>query len=574
MGEAVGLDLGAATSVAARLRGAEVEPVVLVPTADLGATSARHHLESLAARAVGAGTLPAVGVAIPTLDPESQAEVEAAAREAFADPLLVLRPAAAAAWFRHTDEVHPDALLVVVEAEETLVAVTIVRPRAGIPTLERPPVGESLSSGAPVLDAIDTVAATMNVAGLVPTDLDVAVIVGGAKWLAELAEGITAATDLAAVVDPEPRAAVAYGAALLAAQSDGFGVGTALALGTPAVGAGLAAAAGPTAGPPLGSALGEAAGATSGAGAGLGAAMRNMGQGKDAPTDPLGADVGEAAGGYKEPPSAPGGEGGDGGEGGGSPKRPPSRLPAGGLKRGLVLAAPAVVAVLAVGGLTVRSCTQDPDSVTLATSSEPAEPDDPSTTATTGSVTDSASPGGSDKPDPLAPTSSETTTSGSTSTTRPTTTTRRTVPTTPGTPPPSDPVVPPSDPPPPGDTTPPSVTNLFRSVGDIYANNGQCQLPMTTVLSATITDDVGVAAATINWSAGAGFGGQLTMARAQGDTWSATLGPIPNDTLTTDDTLPVTWSVVAVDAAGNKADSGPAGGRGAVNFHGCWIVIG
>jgi hypothetical protein len=563
MGEAVGLDLGAATSVAARLRGDEVEPVVLVPTAELGATSARHHLESLAARAVGAGTLPAVGVAIPTLDPESQAEVEAAAREAFADPLLVLRPAAAAAWFRHTDEVHPDALLVVVEAEETLVAVTIVRPRAGIPTLERPPVGESLSSGAPVLDAIDTVAATMNVAGLVPTDLDVAVIVGGAKWLAELAEGITAATDLAAVVDPEPRAAVAYGAALLAAQSDGFGVGTALALGTPAVGAGLAAAAGPTAGPPLGSALGEAAGATSGAGAGLGAAMRNMGQGKDAPTDPLGADVGEAAGGYKEPPSAPGGEGGDGGEGGGSPKRPPSRLPAGGLKRGLVLAAPAVVAVLAVGGLTVRSCTQDPDSVTLATSSEPAEPDDPSTTATTGSDTDSASPGGSDKPDPLAPTSSETTTSGSTSTTRPTTTTRRTVPTTPGTPPPSDPVV---NPPPPQDITGPSITNLASSEGEIWAAivGRQCPTPQTTELSATITDDSGVASVEITATR---VEGTLPVSSA-GSTWTTKLGPIVDPDLLDIQVVTVTWTVEAVDGAGNVASR-----SGTVNLRGCVPTI-
>ncbi|HEY7069065.1 MAG TPA: hypothetical protein VH479_03085, partial [Acidimicrobiales bacterium] len=146
MGDAVGLDLGATTAVAARLRGDAVETAVLVPTADLGvgALSARHRLESLAARAVGAGPLPAVGVAIPALDRESEAEIEAAAREAFADPLLVLRPAAAAAWFRHTNEVDPDALLVMVEADETQVAVTLVRPRPRIPAIERATVGEAL----------------------------------------------------------------------------------------------------------------------------------------------------------------------------------------------------------------------------------------------------------------------------------------------------------------------------------------------------------------------------------------------------------------------------------------------
>src|SRR5215510_2464771 len=254
MGDAVGLDLGAATSSVARLRGGEIGAAV-VPTADLsdGATTTRQRLESLAAWAVGPDTLPAVGVAIPTLNPVDQDEVEAAASEAFAHPLLVLRPVAAAAWFRHTHEVDPDAVLLVVEADETEMAVTMVHPGPRIPSIERHPVGWLLSSGTPADDAVDIVGATLNAAGLAPTDRDVAVIVGGATWLDGLAQGITAAMDLAAVVDPEPLAAVAYGAALLAAQSDGFGVGTALALGAPALGAGLAAAAAPAAGPALGS---------------------------------------------------------------------------------------------------------------------------------------------------------------------------------------------------------------------------------------------------------------------------------------------------------------------------------
>jgi hypothetical protein len=561
MGESVGLDLGAATSVAARLRGDAVDPAVLVPTADLGvgATSTLHRLESLAARAVGRDALPAVGVAIPPLEPARQVEIEAAARDAFADPLLVLRPAAAAAWFQHTNDVHPDAHLVVVEADETQVAVTLVRPRAGIPSIERATVGEALSSGAPMLDAIDTVAATLIAAGLVPTDLDVAVIVGGATWLDGLAEGITAATDLAAVVDPEPRAAVAYGAALLAAESDGFGVGTALALGAPtlgAVGAGLAATL-PSAAPPLGAGVGEAAGAAGGAGTGLGAALREMGEAKAPPLDPVGAGVGSgagtSAGGAKaHPDDHPGSRSGPGKSNGR-------------LRRALTVA-PAVAVVVVIGAVTVRSCDQSPDTTTLATSGSAAEPDEPSTSDT--NSTGGGSTNGSDKPDPLDPTSSKPTTS-STSTTRPTTTTRRPVPTTPGTPAPSTPILPPTDPPPPGDTTAPSVSGLVRSVGDI-GSEADCQYPPTTVLSATITDASGVAGATITWSTKS-HGGPLTMAPAGGDKWSATLGPIVDPSLTPNDIQPVTWSVIAVDAAGNSSASVLADGRGAVNLHGCFF---
>ena len=75
-----------------------------------------------------------------------------------------------------------------------------------------------------------------------------------------------------------------------------------------------------------------------------------------------------------------------------------------------MLAAPAAVAVLLLGGLAVRSCGQDPDTTTLATSSEPADPADPGTTGTTG--IDSVTPGGSDSPtrSPLRPVESPSTT--------------------------------------------------------------------------------------------------------------------------------------------------------------------
>ena len=558
MGDAVGLDLGAATAVAARFRGDQIGPTVVVPTADLGvgATTTCHQLESLAARVVGPDSLPAVGIAIPTLNPVDQDEVDAAAREAFGHPLLVLRPVAAAAWFLHSTEVHQDAVVVVVEADETEMAVTLVRPWPRIPSIERQPVGWLLSSGAQAEDAVDIVGATLKAAGLERTDIDVAVIIGGATWLAGLADRITAALGLAAVVAAEPLEAVACGAALLAAESDGLGVGTALALGAPAVGAGLAATAAPAAGPALGSGLGEAVGGTGGAGTGLGAALRNMGEGKDAPTEPLGSDLGEAVGGYKEPPSSPGA---DGGEGDGSAKRPPSRLPAGGLKRSLALVAPAVVAVLAVGGLTVRSCTQDPDITTLATAGEPADPDDPSTTGTAG--TDGVSPGGSDKPDPLDPTSSERSTS--TSATRPTTTTRRTAPTTAS---PGTPVAPPANPPPPQDTTAPSITNLTSSEDEIRAvvQDVRCPTPQTTELSATITDDSGVASAKVSWTAPGLPGETLTMASG-GGTWSTTLGPIEAN-LTNTEVVTVTWTVEAVDAAGNAAT-----GSSKLSLRGCLI---
>jgi hypothetical protein len=306
MAESVGLDLGAATSAAARLRGGEVEPALVIPITDLGvgATTTRHLLESLAARVVGPDPLPAVGVAVPSLDAGARAEIEAAAVEAFTDPLLVLRPAAAAAWFCHTNEVHPHAMLVVVEAEETGVVVTIVRSRPGGMAVEGGPSGRLLPSGSPVVDAVDAVAAALSATGLIATDIDVAVLVGGASWLTGLAEGICAATHLAAAVGPEPRAEVAYGAALITSEQDGFGVGTAMAFG-----AGVDDAAGDT------------------AGTGLGAALRDMGHGKDAPADPVGAGVKGSVGGAKAPPSSPPEETG------GAAKRPPSRLPAEALKR-------------------------------------------------------------------------------------------------------------------------------------------------------------------------------------------------------------------------------------------------
>jgi hypothetical protein len=151
MGDAVGIDLGEVTSVAARRRGDEIEEALVVPTADLaGDATTQHRLASLASRLVGADAVPAVAVAVPALG-AARAELEAAARGAFEDPLLVPRPVAAARWFTHTNEVDPDAVLIVVEAEETRVVVTAVRSRPDGLAIDGPPAGWPLSSRAAAL---------------------------------------------------------------------------------------------------------------------------------------------------------------------------------------------------------------------------------------------------------------------------------------------------------------------------------------------------------------------------------------------------------------------------------------
>jgi hypothetical protein len=115
MGEAGGIDLGAAVSVAVLRRGDELGPRVLAatselaPTGDVGAA-----LRNLATRVAGGpDDLPAVGVCLPAFDLDARSRVEAAARGVFGAPLLVLRPVAAAAGIRRAGGVAQGSTVVV-----------------------------------------------------------------------------------------------------------------------------------------------------------------------------------------------------------------------------------------------------------------------------------------------------------------------------------------------------------------------------------------------------------------------------------------------------------------------------
>src|SRR5262245_2044748 len=143
--DAVGLDIGESTAAAACRRGDAVEPALVVPTADLDGPTLHDRLASLAVRVVGSDTVAAIAVAVAPLDAATHAAADAEARAAFPDPVLVPRPLAAARWFTHANDVHPDAVLVIVEAEDDCVVVTAVRSWAVGPGLERPPAGYAAS---------------------------------------------------------------------------------------------------------------------------------------------------------------------------------------------------------------------------------------------------------------------------------------------------------------------------------------------------------------------------------------------------------------------------------------------
>lgn len=135
---------------------------------------------------------------------------------------------------------------------------------------------------------------------------------------------------------------------------------------------------------------------------------------------------------------------------------------------------------------------------------------------------------------PLSPTttadpSTTTTTTrpGATTTTRPTTTTTTTTTTT--------------EPPPPRDTTPPVIVRQAARPAVIHV---RCT-PNTTTIIATITDNVGVTSATLNWAGPDGTSGSKAMSPA-GNEWSLTIGPFVKPGTGT-------WSLSASDAAGNTS---------------------
>jgi hypothetical protein len=523
--DAVGLDVGHATAAAACRRGDEVEPALVVPTADLGGVTLQERLAALAAQAAGSDARPRVAVVVAPLTAAAQAEVDTAARAAFADPLMVRRPLAVARWFTHTNELHPDAVLVVVEAEPRQVAVTAVRSGPGGLAIARPASGEAAAGPT---DVVDAVAAAVTAWGLTPRDTDVAVIVGGAPWLPALPAAITLATGLAALVDREPLAAAACGAALLV-RGPVSRAGAALAVGVPVAGTALRAA-------PEGVAADGGAVA-----AAAGEALGEIGDGGG-----VAAAASTALRGAKHRP----------------PKRwlPKRRPRTAGRPKAAMLLAPLAV-TLALGALLIRASVHDPDTADLVTSPAPGDPSDPA-----GSVTTlGPHPGSAPKGTPG--TSTTTTTSRAAASPRQQ-----------GTVPPPDPgaVVPAPAPPAPPPDVPPRVAELARTAARIDADTsgsptaGRCNGPQTTQLSATVTDASGLASVRVVWSTPRGHGGTIGMARGTGDVWTATLGPVADAQMTISDSTPVAWSVEAADPAGHTTTV-TAGRDAAVTLSGCVI---
>jgi hypothetical protein len=410
------------------------------------------------------------------------------------------------------------------------VAVTAVRAGPGGVAIARPPAGwPSIGT----TDVVGAVAASAAAWGFVPRDIDVAVIVGVAATMAGLPEGITAATGLTSVVDREPLAAAACGAALLV-REPATRLGAALAIGVPAVGAAMLAA--PEDGAAVGGGVAAAAGeALSGEAEGGGVA----------------AAAGTALSGTKIHPA----------------KRPPKHRPRALRPKAALLLAPVVV-TLGLGTVALRSCAGDAGTPDLVTSAAPAEPGDPPRSTTTIGPRQGSDGAGVPKGTPgQAVPASEPPTS---TTSRPRSTTTA-PPATPAPPTPATPAPPPPD-------VPPSVTNLARTVESIGADasdspfGGGCQIPQTTKLSATVTDASGLASVRVTWSTTWGHSGTIDMARGAGDVWTATLGPIKDAQRFTDESTPVTWSVEAVDTAGHSqtVTAGPDAG---VTLHGCVIVL-
>jgi hypothetical protein len=583
MGEAGGIDLGAAVSVAVLRRGDELGPRVLAatselaPTGDVGAA-----LRNLATRVAGGpDDLPAVGVCLPAFDLDARNRVEAAARGVFGAPLLVLRPVAAAAGIRRAGGVRP-----VMQADGE------VRGR---------PTGGMLRGRDPVRDAVDVVALALRSAW--STDGAVAVI-GGAGWLAEVAEGITDLTGLPVVVPPDPSLAAAGGAALLAGEEgvDGAAAaGAGVAAGGALLGAAVPSASAPTvtegagvgmaigggglapavSGEAAGGAVGHLAGSEVGPGEAVGGESGGGAVGglKVGPSDSGGGaagrmkvgpgDAGGAAGpGAKARPGVPGAESHDGG--GGSSKAPWRRVVAQARKRALVVA-PAVVVLVVVGGIGVRSCVVDPETEDVVAAGDQdggvdADGDGDADGDSAGSRRGSGKDGISEE----TSTSLDTSTSapGSTSTTvgRGATATVGAAPEAGGPGPgPGGGDTTTTAPEPEGDRTPPTISSLGGG-GNISAPvpGLACRYPTTTSLAARVSDDSGVGSVVAYWSTTRHSGSVKLNPDGQGN-HIGTLGPIEDQGPFP---LPVAWYVEARDLAGNSARL-DASGRSAVTLQAC-----
>lgn len=111
----------------------------------------------------------------------------------------------------------------------------------------------------------------------------------------------------------------------------------------------------------------------------------------------------------------------------------------------------------------------------------------------------------------------------------------------------------------PTDDSAPEIGAASADPGVIWEDGPVCDgKPRTASVSAEISDDSGVASATLTWSVG-NDQGEIAMERS-GATWSATVGPFDEDTIRYTTSEPIVLTVSATDEAGNtsslRADEG------------------
>jgi hypothetical protein len=595
MGEVLGIDLRVAVCAAARRQGDDVAPcqlgdgtataaaVDLMPVgagavADAaGATGAM--LSSVVARALHDEPVETVAVAFAvTPDDGPRVLAHQAAVAAFATPLLVPRPVAIAAWSLHHAPRPEGSLLAVLDVDAGSVSVALVRRgRDGLEPVGRagalPPAGDDVDLAAHLDGAVGLLLSIVAEAGLAPVDLDAVVLAGEPPWLDQLAVQAGVATGAAIAVDPQPELAAALGAALLAGGPERRLDATGLAL----LGSGVvphAVPAGPGGG--LGEAAGDAlAGATADAGARVGALLQGPGGDGgtgaglgDAAGDALGAPDIDALAGRKDAPDLGSLAGPTGGAAAGGGLGGLLGGLAGGRRRLAAGALAAVVAVIGVGVAVAGSIGGGDDETAVETDDVGAtEPDDDPTTD-----------------DDDEPTTATTT---ATSSTLPvTTTTLVDDDGDPATPPvPADPAAPapdPADPPgtpgttaapgttapttAPRDTSPPAINGVVGSPAGISEDGFElCDRPRSAQATARVTDASGIRSVTLSFSGNGHSGGGAMSPSPASSTWAGTIGPFPDSQLGVGATATITWSVTAVDNAGNKHTvSGPT-----LTLYGC-----
>ncbi|KAA3643197.1 MAG: hypothetical protein DWQ07_22020 [Chloroflexi bacterium] len=108
----------------------------------------------------------------------------------------------------------------------------------------------------------------------------------------------------------------------------------------------------------------------------------------------------------------------------------------------------------------------------------------------------------------------------------------------------------PNNPPPSGpDTTPPVIQSTDVSPTSILTDSTGCpSYSRTTLVTATVTDDVGISSVVASWGVG-GESGQVNLTSAGGNSYEGQIGPV-NSTGT------MTITIVVQDAAGNNAQTG------------------